>query len=126
MDKEQIKKIAEIVVEIWYSGKNDSQVFDFHECNLRQRWVARLVSLFPNPDEVKLPQVVGKGGEANDEPEEGPIFLGTNGQWKMRDEVKPEEMAWDIECSDYLKEVERLDKEIRPLGGRVRNFTFNK
>ncbi len=38
----EINEIAEVVAEIWLSGKNDSQVFDFHECSTRQRWVARL------------------------------------------------------------------------------------
>ena len=42
--EEQINNIAEIVAEIWLSGKNDSQVFDYYECSSRQRWVARLFS----------------------------------------------------------------------------------
>lgn len=45
--------IEDIVSEIWYSGKNDSQVFDFHECGRRQKWVARLLSLMPNVEVAK-------------------------------------------------------------------------
>ena len=46
MDESRLKEIAEIVAEIWLSGKNNSQVFDFHECGSRERWVARLVKLY--------------------------------------------------------------------------------
>ena len=46
MDESRIKEIAEIVAEIWLSGKNNSQAFDFHECSSRERWVARLVKLY--------------------------------------------------------------------------------
>lgn len=45
LTKPQVNDIAEIVAEIWRSGKDNSQVFDFHECSVRERWVARLVSL---------------------------------------------------------------------------------
>jgi len=53
---ETINDIAEIVAEIWLSGKNDSQVFDYHECNTRQRWVARLAKLQhrDRPDREKI------------------------------------------------------------------------
>jgi hypothetical protein len=43
---EEINDIAEITAEIWRSGKENSQVFDYSECLIRERWVARLVSKF--------------------------------------------------------------------------------
>jgi len=44
-NREAVNDIAEIVAEIWLSGKNDSQVFDYHECSSRQGWIARLYAL---------------------------------------------------------------------------------
>ena len=54
---EQIEKMAEIVAEIWRSGKEYSQSFDFYECSLRGRWVARLFNLAtPSLNEKELRQ----------------------------------------------------------------------
>ena len=43
--EEQDKELIEKIAEIWRSGKDYSQVFDFHECSRRQRWVARLYAI---------------------------------------------------------------------------------
>jgi len=48
-------KLENILKEIWYSGKNDSQVFDFFECIGNQRWLERIYQLFElKPDESRL------------------------------------------------------------------------
>lgn len=52
--QEKINQVAEIVAEIWRSGRDYSQ--DFHECSRKERWVARIVSLFPEVDEGTLTQ----------------------------------------------------------------------
>ncbi len=58
---EGINEIAEIVAEIWLSGKNYSQVFDFHECSKKQGWVARLAQLAKKARQEDCPECEGEG-----------------------------------------------------------------
>lgn len=37
--------LQDIIKEIWNSGKEYSQVFDFDECFLREKWDERILSL---------------------------------------------------------------------------------
>jgi len=41
---EEVKKILE---DVWYSGKDDSQVFDFKECLVNEKWDEKIYQLFP-------------------------------------------------------------------------------
>ncbi len=56
----ELRDIAEIVTEIWLSGKNDSPGFDFQECSTRQRWVARLLGIVKASNEQKIEEVINQ------------------------------------------------------------------